>query len=141
VGVDGTLPPGRSVTVARVALQVAFWVPLAICTWLALIPEPPDNPIFRLSDVILHSAAFTYLSLALVLARLHGNRTPSYLSTAVFMICYGVLIEVVQGFIPERSSELKDLLVDSVGIALGLLLARWLARPVYDGMLRLSARL
>ncbi len=141
MGVDGTLPPGRSVTVARVALQVAFWVPLAICTWLALIPEPPDNPIFRLSDVILHSAAFTYLSLALVLARLHGNRTPSYLSTAVFMICYGVLIEVVQGFIPERSSELKDLLVDSVGIALGLLLARWLARPVYDGMLRLSARL
>lgn len=124
----------------RVCFQAAFWVPLGVCTWLALIPEPPDNPVFRLGDVVLHAAAFTYLSLALVLARGHRNPAPEYLKTAGFMIGYGVLLEIVQAFIPERSAELKDLLVDALGIAAGLLLARWLARPIRDLALRLSAR-
>ena len=31
----------------------------------------------------------------------------------------------VQAFEPQRSAELKDLLVDSLGICLGLVLARW----------------
>ena len=96
--------------------------------------------VFRLGDVVLHAFAFTYLSLALVMARQRVSRTPEYVRTAVLMFGYGLMLEAIQFFIPERSSELKDLLVDATGITLGLLLARWLARPAYDQVLRLSAR-
>ena len=131
----------RTTTRVRICFQIAFWIPLAACTWFALMPDPPDNPVFRLSDIVLHATAFIYLSLSLILAQLHGLRAPAYLRTLFFMFGYGVLLEVIQSFIPERSAELKDLLVDVVGIGIGLLLARWLARPVYEQALRWSARI
>lgn len=132
---------GRGDAFLRAVLQSAFWLPLAVCTWLALIPDPPDNPVFRLGDVVLHATAFTYLTLALVMARLPASVSPEYARTALLMICYGMLLEAIQLFIPERTAELKDLLVDAAGIGVGLVLARWLARPVYERALRVSARL
>ena len=52
---------------ALFASRLGFWFPLLVCTYLALVPDPPDNPVFRVSDVILHAAAFTYLTFAFVL--------------------------------------------------------------------------
>ena len=69
--------PSRSGGLVRAAFQIGFWIPLLFCTWAALIPAPPDNPVFQLSDVLLHAAAFTYLSFAFVLAWLEsGSRLP-----------------------------------------------------------------
>lgn len=133
--------PSRSGGLVRAAFQIGFWIPLLFCTWAALIPAPPDNPVFQLSDVLLHAAAFTYLSFAFVLAWLESGSGPVYLRAFLFMLGYGVLLELVQSFIPERSAEFKDLLVDAVGIGAGLLLAAGLARPLYHFALRLSARL
>ncbi|HEY5644640.1 MAG TPA: VanZ family protein [Pseudomonadales bacterium] len=141
VAPDPGIHPSRSGGFARAAFQIGFWIPLLFCTWAALVPAPPDNPVFQLSDVLLHAAAFTYLSFAFVLAWLEGGSGPAYLRAFLCMLGYGVLLEVVQSFIPERSAEFKDLLVDAAGIGAGLLLAAWLARPLYDGALRLSARL
>ena len=145
-------PAGRAGRTVRVLCQVAFWAPLALCTYLALVPEPPDNPVFRLSDVILHAAAFTYLSFALLLAQsarpvprnaaLAGNERPRgelYFSTFGLMLAYGVFLELVQAFVPERSAELKDLFVDAIGIAVGLLLARFLAVPLLRAAQRIVA--
>ncbi len=101
-----------------VCLSVAFWLPLTVCTYLAVTPSPPD-PLFRISDVVLHALAFSYLTLALGLA--HRQRPPA---VASWMLGYGVLIEVLQSFTAERSPELKDLLVDAGGILLGLGLLR-----------------
>ena len=100
---------------ARVVWRIGFWLPLALCTWLALTPSPPDA-VFRVSDVVLHALAFSYLTFALGLA--HGGLR--YLLVAVLMLLYGVFIEVAQSFEPARSPEVKDLLVDVAGIALGL---------------------
>ena len=41
------------------------------------------------------------------------------------MLAYGIAIELVQSFEPTRDAELKDVLVDVVGILLGLALYRW----------------
>ena len=100
-------------------LALAFWLPLVACTWLALTPSPPE-PVFRVSDVVLHGAAFGYLTFALGLAydRLHGA------AVAGWMLAYGVLIELLQSFEPARSAELKDLLVDTAGILAGLVMLR-----------------
>ena len=100
---------------AQVVWRIGFWLPLALCTWLALTPSPPDA-VFRVSDVVLHALAFSYLTFALGLA--HGGLR--YLLVAVLMLLYGVFIEVAQSFEPARSPEVKDLLVDVAGIALGL---------------------
>jgi VanZ family protein len=54
------------------------------------------------------------------------------------MFGYGLFLEVVQGFIPERTAEMKDLMVDVAGITVGLMLAALFARPV-AGLVRFLA--
>ena len=136
--------PGEAVERrVRYLFQAGFWIPLIICTWLALVPEPPDNPVFRLSDILLHGAAFSYLSLALVMAHPGMGRTRTGLFVRVFalMLAYGLVLELAQAFIPERTAEMKDLMVDGAGIFLGLFVARYLADPLRGLGERLSERL
>ncbi|MEM8768369.1 MAG: VanZ family protein [Pseudomonadota bacterium] len=144
----------RGERVVQTLFQLGFWVPLAVCTYLALVPRLPDTPLFQVSDIGLHAVAFTYLSFALLLAqsaRGNGELVPSlvegrprpehYFSTFGLMLAYGVFIELVQAFVPERAAEMKDLLVDVAGIAFGLLLGRFLVQPLRRLALRLTARL
>ncbi len=114
-------------------LKLGFWLPLVICTWLALVPDPPEVPVFKVSDVVLHAFAFSYLSFTLAVA--YPQR--SLLQVFCLMFGYGLLIEVVQSFEIARTAELKDLLVDIAGIGFGLLLARLLG----DWTRRLTSRL
>jgi VanZ family protein len=102
-------------TLAGSLLRVGFWLPLAICTYLAFAPSPPDA-IAHMSDIVLHGFAFAYLTFALGLA----YRSQRWWQTAAWMIAYGLAVEFVQSFEPQRSAELKDLGVDCVGVALGL---------------------
>ncbi len=46
------------------------------------------------------------------------------------MFAYGVIIEAVQAFEPQRAAELKDLAVDFAGICIGLTLMPWLGPRV-----------
>jgi len=130
----------------RILIRLGFFIPLLVCTYLALIPEPPENAVFRMSDVILHGGAFTYLTFALYLMILGTVRTVrtgfSVIGPRVFavMLGYGLFLEVAQAFVPERATELKDLLVDTAGIAVGLLLAVVLAGPVLGLIRSLLAR-
>jgi VanZ family protein len=118
-------------------LKIGFWIPLVICTWLALAPEPPEIPVFKVSDVLQHAFAFTYLSFALMLA--YERRSP--LQTLLLLLLYGLAIELVQSLEVERNAELKDLGVDLVGICLGVWLARTLADQVRELVLRLLSGL
>lgn len=102
-------------SVASSLLRVGFWLPLAVCTYLAFTPSPPEA-VFRISDVALHGFAFAYLTFTLGLA----HRLRRWWQTAAWMIAYGMFIEIVQSFEPERSAEVKDVVVDCVGIVLGL---------------------
>lgn len=101
---------------APLLLKVAFWVPLALATAAALLPAGAPMP-FAVSDVLLHAFAFTYLTAALGVAHFPSRR---YLVVALWMFGYGVALELIQSQIPPRSAEIKDVLVDVVGIAFGL---------------------
>jgi VanZ family protein len=116
----------QPVTLTGWLLKSGFWLPLLICTWLALAPFPPEIPVFRLSDVLQHGFAFTYLSFALSVA--YPKRSAA--QAALLMLLYGIGIELVQSLEIERDAELKDVGVDVIGISLGLLLARLAAEPV-----------
>ena len=122
-----------SARVVDVLFQVAFWLALAISTYLALTPSPPDLPVLRLSDVQLHAGAFTVLALALMLA--YPGCRPWV--AGLWLLAYGTGIELVQSLIVERSAELKDLIVDVLGISLGLWLARLVCAPLRALTLRL----
>ncbi len=104
-----------------IVLAVAFWIPLSVCTYLAFDPHPPDA-VFRVSEIALHAFAFTYLTFSLGLAHPHLH----WLVPAAWMLAYGLFIEIVQAFEPQRSAELSDLFVDSAGICLGLGITRWI---------------
>jgi VanZ family protein len=110
-----TQTTGRADRAARICLVTAFWVPLAACTYLALTPSPP-SPMFRVSDIVLHALAFSYLTFSLGLAY-RGIGRPMLV---VWMLAYGAFIEGVQSFETARSAEVKDLLVDVAGIIVGL---------------------
>lgn len=111
--------------VRRGCLQAAFWVPLMVCTYLALTPNPPE-PVTRMSDVALHGVSFVYLTFAARLA-FPGARP---ITLALWMLGYGAFLELAQSFEPQRDAELKDLLVDLGGIAAGLAAGRLLGDRV-----------
>lgn len=129
--------------ILRILFHLAFWLPLGLCTWLALIPDLPDNPVFRLSDIALHAGAFIYLTFALVLVFESSERTGGgnlYLRVAGWLLVYGLALEAAQHFLPPRVAELKDLLVDSIGIGVGLACAYLLTRRVRETAVRLLNR-
>jgi VanZ family protein len=104
----------------RWLVLAGFWIPLLGASYAAFAPQGVPMP-FQVSDIILHAAAFTYLTAALRLAHFSGG---AWWKSAAWMLAYGVFIEVVQSFEPTRDAELKDIAVDMVGIALGLGLYR-----------------
>ena len=108
------------IRVPRWLIVIGFWIPLAFATYAAFAPHGVPMP-FQVSDVILHASAFTYLTAALWFAHHPGDRG---WKPAAWMLAYGIAIELTQSFEPTRDAELKDVLVDVVGIALGLALYR-----------------
>lgn len=111
-------PPRRWVVLA------AFWIPLAICVVVACSPETAA-PRLRIGGTLAHIAAFTYLAWALFPA--HFPATPAtgssearrFLAVALWMLAFGVVIEVLQVFVAGRYGTAMDLLPDAAGIALG----------------------
>ena len=104
--------------------RTAFWLPLAICTYLALMPGSYPEAI-QFPDVVLHVFAFTYLTAALVLAHFDIDRNPLTRTfrilwvPATWMFFYAVAVEVAQAFTPDRRAEILDLLWDTIGIGVG----------------------
>ena len=103
-------------SVIRIALALAFWIPFGITTYMAFAPPdqidmPPTN------DKAMHLLAFGYLTGAFVLAY---RRWSSWRRTAALMFAYAAFIEAVQAFIPYRSFSLFDLAAGGLGIALAL---------------------
>lgn len=108
------------------------WTGLALfclISYLALSPAPPKG-LDTGWDKANHLLAFASLafcgfwSLQTLRQRLLG--------LPLSLLAYGAGIELIQYFVPGRSCEWADLGADSIGIALGLLLAglawRWLRR-------------
>ena len=106
---------------AVLCFRLGFWLPLALATWLALTPSPPEV-VFRVGDVVLHTGAFVYLTFALRLAHpgLH------WLPAALGMLGFGLLLELLQGLGGIRVCEWRDLAADALGIVVGLVAYRLL---------------
>ncbi|WP_085989451.1 hypothetical protein [Prescottella equi] len=104
-------------------------VPLAIATMVVLVmlfspgstvPSGPEN-----SDKITHALMFAALALTSRYARIGVGWTATWLLT------FAAVSEVLQGALPiQRSCSVWDAAADTVGIVVGLVAARVLARPL-----------
>lgn len=109
------------IVVARVLLIAS----LAAVTWTSLAPADrlPATP--NVSDKVLHVAAYALLGVVAALAQ----RRPRVLPTIVLLTAFGLVIEVLQGRTGYRDFDLRDLLADALGAAVGALLVAVLRRP------------
>ncbi|MCY3621480.1 MAG: VanZ family protein [Gammaproteobacteria bacterium] len=105
-------------------MRAAFWIPLALCTAAALTANPSGG-VASLSGDTAHFVAFAYLAAALFAAHFRGGPTAG---VVLWLLAFGVLIEVGQTFIDGRSGELLDVAVDAFGIAIGCAAYRLWAR-------------
>lgn len=97
---------------AVLAFRAAFVVLLALATWLSLTPSPIQvGP----SDKLDHLAAYYVLALA---ADFAFPAAGFYLLKALPLFAYGVLMEVLQHYVPGRSAEATDAVADAAGILL-----------------------
>jgi VanZ family protein len=89
-------------------------------------PPPPEGPgelIGVPSDKLLHAVAFLVLSLLMARAvryELPAGRRRLHVGLAVALsVAIGVLLEVYQLALPDRSAEVADAVADSIGAVLG----------------------
>ena len=68
-------------------------------------------------DKLLHFSCFLYLTIITWLSRIINKELWLY----VIVLAYGILIEIVQMYIPYRSFEFLDIFADFVGILAGSL--------------------
>ncbi len=93
---------------------------VVVVSYLALTPMPPKDLTLGW-DKLDHFVAFAAMALSGCFG-FRGGRS-ALLCLTLALIAFGGLIEVVQFFVPGRSSEWGDLFADAVGIAGGTLLA------------------
>jgi len=99
-------------------MQVSFRIILTISIVLVSILAVQDVDIessTNLSDKLLHFGCFFYLVIIAWLSRIMHNEFCLY----VIVLAYGILIEIVQIYIPYRSFEFLDILADLAGIIAG----------------------
>ena len=94
-----------------VRARILLGVDLLAISALAFMPGP-EVPVTTHWDKGDHTLAFFSLSL---LARFAWPRAPFW-RIALALVGYGVLIEIVQSFLPTRDAEALDVLADSTGI-------------------------
>ena len=103
---------GLGLAVWTVALTTTFPVQIKE----ALIPvDPPGFPTAK----VLHAAAYAFLAGFAVLLRPLG----AWRWLILFLLLeHGVATEFIQTFVPERSGDIRDVVIDHCGVALGVLL-------------------
>ena len=102
----------------QLASRVSFFSLLIIISYIAFLPNYNALPSFTsLSDVFNHFIAFFVLAMFL-----DFSFTPRYTYNIVFLSMYGIFIECVQYFLPNRAFDMLDVVVDISGVVIYLLL-------------------
>ena len=99
--------------------KLLFWGCCVLVLWGTLSTPSGIAASFPFQDKLLHVGAFATLAWTGYLG--YPNRL---LIIAVGLVGFGAGIEIVQAYVPARSTEFADLLADVVGIIIGLAATR-----------------
>lgn len=103
-------------------LRLLFWLMCAGTIVLALLPSSNSPGLFALADKAAHAVAF--LVLTAIGLRAYPRHTMILL---LLLVGLGGAIEVAQGYTSTRSQEWEDFIADLIGIALALVVRRFIA--------------
>lgn len=116
-----------------VVAVVINWLPVLVCMGIIFrassIPGSNIPSLFPFQDIAFH--AFIYALLAFFFRRALKNTflTLTFAKiiafTVLFGLIYGVSDEFHQLFVPNRSADFFDILIDTVGSLTGSLAFRW----------------
>lgn len=96
--------------------RLLFLAALLSISTLAFLPDYNAlPPIVSVSDLLNHAAAFIFLSVLYTLAYPH-----SFQRIALTLLGYGLLIELVQAFLPTRFASIEDVVADAAGVIAGI---------------------
>ena len=91
--------------------RILLVISILVISFLATSETNPTSQNF-IDDKLLHFLCFAYLTLIFKLTQFIQQDFWLY----VIVLAYGILIEIVQMFLPYRSFELLDIFADSMGI-------------------------
>lgn len=103
------------------AAKVVFFVYIGIVLFMSCYNFGPE--VQTGNDKINHAAAYFVFAVIFYFAWKSDNL---FVITGCGM-AFGVLVEVIQYFLPYRSAELGDLIADLVGVVLGLMVVKFLS--------------
>jgi VanZ family protein len=96
------------------------WLLILAVIFLSLWPKLPESPTFKHSDKLAHLTAYSILTLWF--ANMYRQRSRHLLLGAT-LIALGMCLELLQGLTEYRTFSYGDILANSSGVLLGLLLA------------------
>jgi VanZ family protein len=96
--------------VFRIAFFLYLFIILVIAT--AETVEPATNNL----DKFQHIAAFVFFVFLMTIA----FRKAKYITVFLTGLGYGVLIEIIQHFIPYRTGDIADIIADILGLSAGI---------------------
>jgi len=109
----------------RTLFKVLFWLALSVAYIAAVLPQELAPTIGTLSDKAHHILAFLVLGILIRLAY-----AIDYWAALLWLLGFGVFIEISQYFVEGRCSEINDILADSIGSFIGLKLSKYLRKII-----------
>jgi len=117
----------------------AFWIALAVWTWLLVEPSPVPESIHNLLSIYellpflaaksLH--VFGYAFLTIVLGIWIRPTRPVQTFAIALLMAHGLASEITQTFVPNRSGMARDVIIDWLGILLGVRISRTMWQPIF----------
>ena len=107
----------------RSTFRILFWLALITAYIAAVLPQNIAPNVSALSDKAHHVLAFIVLGLLLRLAY-----KINYWYGLLFLVGFGVFIEISQYFTPTRAAEGEDVIADLIGIFIGFKLYKYLRK-------------
>ena len=109
----------------RLLCVAQFYSLLAIYTYLGLTPHPENSiPVFN--DLLMHFTGYCVAAFSISFAR----PTWPIWQRIAFLIVYSIAIEIAQYFNPPRTFSGMDILANSGGILLGLMVVTLLEKII-----------
>ena len=105
--------------IIQFSFRILLVISITVLTILSIQEVKIESTIIFL-DKLLHFLCFSYLTLITWLCRILNKDLHVY----VIVLAYGILIEVVQRFLPYRSFEYLDIFADFVGVIAGLIIIK-----------------
>ena len=110
----------------QIGLKMLLFLVLVMVSWQALSPNPAQAAQL-INDKILHS--LTFLILAIISDHAFATTVFNW-KKALWLMFYGVAIEVLQHYIPGREFSLLDMLADASGLLIYFILTKTIIQRI-----------